>query len=855
MDSGSWNESDDAGNQSPKVPEAITFKKSAKKLDSSKFFSAKWEEDYPEDSSLPLDTAGNFEADRPKAQDAGAAAAVSSSKKNPEDPVFFKRPSKKLDSSKFFTTIERLPEESEEGVDTRQVLQEASTAEHSSRSLPPEVPQAPSLYIGRDTSSQIYLSNSSQGHPNALSGSLDLTGRSIIMADNAKKLQAERQGKKRTSLFDKGGAAATALAAVASILGSAVLNALLSPSEVIFTHYSVGSFRYNYCYVSESEYRNGFCDAMRAMYSFSLVITLIFDVLCLMSTIIVAIGMSTWLAGAYSFFILSIIFQTLAIIAAAWLAFPVPAAIGGSVLLFLFLIAAGFFVLPGFALAWHFKSGVNKSLTLDQPGLKRSISITRGTTQSKQEARVIEGTTVLHWAAYKGEFKHRLLLSVLLAAGEDVDVAAKGGGDGMTALMIAVLRGKSAVVKQILAAGADVNRTEFSNERTALHYAAQKGHTDIVLLLLKAGADTTAVDLLGHSPINLARRFNQAEVVTTIQRFVQEKLDLELLHAAKRKKIERLRRVLAAGASPNSMDRRGTTALIWAANRGFLDAVSELLKKGAEVNAKNKQGSTALTEAALSGSSAVVRVLLDNNADPMVVVDSDGSTALHRAARRGIVEVVEELLIHVQVDKQAIDEAALNKNGAALKSLLNKAREGKYGMSLFQTAAYIGSDPAVRLYLEKGFFALSVDEEDEVSALLIAAQEGHVDVVRTLVADGGADTERGDAVGKTPLHWAACEGYSSVVKELIKLKAKVDSVDGQGQTPLHTAAGAENEKFLSSVEVAEALLAGGANLNAVDNMGKTPLDIAKEKGNLKMLEWFDKIKSNEKFISSSRLPV
>jgi len=840
MDSGSWNESGDAGKESPQVPDAIFFKKPPKKLDASKFFLSKEEEDYPEDSSPPPDTAEDFDADRPlKAQDAGAAAGASSSKIL-EDSVFFKKPYKKLDPSNFFTTAESLSEEFEG------LGEEAPTMEQSTQSLPP---QAPSQDAERQSSSKLYLSNTYQGQSNDLSGSLDPTGRSTIMADNAKRLQAEHQGKKKTSLFDKGGAAATALAAVASILGSAVLTALLTPSEVIFTHHSENMYQYNYCYVSESKYRDNFCYAMRALYSFALVITLIFDILCLMATIIVAIGMSTWLALAYSFFILSIVFQTLAIIAAVWLAFPEPAAIGGSILLFIFLIAAGFFVLPGFALAWHFKTGVNKTLELDHTAMKRYPSIPKGSTQSKQEARVIEGTTVLHWAAYNGGFKHRLLLSVLLAAGEDVDVGAQGGGDGVTALMIAVLRGKNAVVKQLLAAGADVNRTEMSNERTALHYAAQKGHTDIVTLLLKAGANTTAVDLLGHSPINLARRTNRGEVVTIIQDFVQKRLDAELLHAAKRRKGERLRQLLTAGASPNSEDSRGTTALIWAANRGFLDGVSELLKKGAQVNAKNKQGSTALTEAALSGSSAVVRVLLDNNADPMVVVASDGSTALHRAARRGIPEVVQELLIRVQVDKQAVDEAALNKNNAALLALLNKAREGKYGMSLFQTAACIGSEPAVRLFLEKD--ALEVDQKHEVSALSIAAQEGHVDVVRTLLA-GGAKTERGDAAGKTPLHWAACEGYASVVKELIKFKAQVDSVDYEGQTPLHAAAAAEKEKFLSSVEVAEVLIAGGANLNAVDSMGKRPVDIAKEKGNLKLLESFNKAKSDENFLSSPR---
>jgi ankyrin repeat protein len=569
--------------------------------------------------------------------------------------------------------------------------------------------------------------------------------------------------------------------------------------------------------------------------------------------------MGTWLALAYTFFILSIISQTLAIIAAIWLAFPYSAAIGGSVLLSIFLIAAGFFVLPGIALAWHFKWGANKTLTLDQASMRRNSSTTMGEKKgpSKIERRVIEGTTVLHWAAYKGGWKHRLLLSVLLAAGEDVDAAAVGRGEGVTALMIAVLRGNTEVLKQLLRAGADVNRKETSNERSALHSAALKGHLDCIDLLLKAGADTTAVDLLGYSPIQLARRENKTEACKMIGDFVQEKLNNELLYAAKHRKGDRMRQLLAAGASPNSADIRGTTALIWTANRGFYDGVCELLNAKAEVNAANIQGSTALTEAALSGRAEVVKVLLDHNANHSWVVPSDHSTALHRAARRGIAEVVEELLTRVKVDKQAVDEAALNKNHAALRSLLNKAREGQYGVTHFQTAAAIGSDAAVRLYLEKG--ALQTDDKSEVTALLLAAQEGHADVVKTLVAEGGADTERCDARGKTPLHWAACEAYPNVVKELIKLGAKVDSVDLQGQTPLHAAATAEKEKISLAVEVVEALLAGGANLRAVDKNGKRPLDSAKEKGNLKLLDCLDRSRLHATFarrtFAASRLPV
>ena len=679
----------------------------------------------------------------------------------------------------------------------------------------------------RNTRNTSRLYGSSRSLPQSHQpGGSDPNDESIIMSELAKQLRDSRIDPSKTTLFGKGGAAATALAAVASILGSAVLAALLSPSEVIFTNLDVGIYRYNFCHKSMSETRDNFCNSMRIMYSLCCVITLICDLLCLLSTIIVAIGLNVWLTFSYMFFMLAILTQTLALIAALWLAFPEPAAIGGTILFIAFLVAATLFVLPGIALAWHFKFGLNKSLVLETSGKKmHGIRIFRKGRSSGEEDRgskeseiVIEGTTVLHWAAFKGGAKHRLLAGVLIAAGENVDIPAKGG-DGWTPLMIASYRSNDAIVKQLLAAEADVQLIDTAHGRTALHLAAMKEkNKTTVELLLKAGSDPSVNDVLGHTPLDLAKAAGHDDVVELITKFVENRLNEELLLAVKWRDEDRVKQLLRAGAEANSEDAGGTHALAWAANRGFEEGVRSLIEAKADVNKTNRHGSTALIEAAMAGSSAVVQILLDSNAD-LLLARNDGYTALDMAARRGHAEVVQTLLTRLDtVDRKAVDLAAQNTRTAALRLLLERVRERNTSCrTLLQAAAFMGSKPAVDLYLEKGYLAR--DDIGELSALNCAAQEGHLEVVKALL-DKSAATERGDAKGKTPLHWAAQEGYADVVKALIEKGAVVDCLDKENRTPLHYAA--EN----GHKEVAEVLLAHRANINVVDKELRTPLFLA-----------------------------
>jgi len=169
-------------------------------------------------------------------------------------------------------------------------------------------------------------------------------------------------------------------------------------------------------------------------------------------------------------------------------------------------------------------------------------------------------------------------------------------------------------------------------------------------------------------------------------------------------------------------------ALLTAAYNGHVEEVNALLAaKGADVNAKNEHGNTALILAAKKGNVEMVNDLLKKGAY-VDAQNKDGHTALIVAAIYGNVEVVNDLL------KKGADVNAKNKHGN--------------------------------------------------TALIVAAIYGHVEVVNALLAAKGADVDAQNEHGNTALILAAIYGRVEVVNELLKKGADVDAQNEHGNTAL-----------------------------------------------------------------------
>ena len=215
-----------------------------------------------------------------------------------------------------------------------------------------------------------------------------------------------------------------------------------------------------------------------------------------------------------------------------------------------------------------------------------------------------DGTTALHWAAYRDEpelvdlllrggaaadaanrygveplslaASRGTVIGRLLAAGADPNTALPGGE---TALMSAARTGSVRAVEALLAAGADVKAAEETRGQTALMWAAGEGHADVGRLLLAAGAD---LDARSHSP---AAGAAAAGAGTYTRRIARIDAFTPLLFAVRAGRMEAVQALLAAGAEANETASDGTSALVIAAANAHWELGARLLDAGADPNA------------------------------------------------------------------------------------------------------------------------------------------------------------------------------------------------------------------------------------------------------------------------------
>ena len=97
----------------------------------------------------------------------------------------------------------------------------------------------------------------------------------------------------------------------------------------------------------------------------------------------------------------------------------------------------------------------------------------------------IEETTVLYWAAREGLLP---LVKLILAVEGNRNLEQRGGVFGSTPLHVASWTGETAVVKELLAAGADIKERNYDG-KSGLFWAIVEGHKGVEQLLREAGAE------------------------------------------------------------------------------------------------------------------------------------------------------------------------------------------------------------------------------------------------------------------------------------------------------------------------------------------------------------------------------
>jgi len=409
-----------------------------------------------------------------------------------------------------------------------------------------------------------------------------------------------------------------------------------------------------------------------------------------------------------------------------------------------------------------------------------------------------DGATALHWAVY---WDDPVTADLLLRAGANVNATTDLG---VTPLALA---SSSAMADKLLAAGANPNIVT-SNGESPLMAAARAGRGAIVIALLEHGADVNAKESVrGQTALMWAVSQRHADVVSML---LDHGADV---HARTRSNPQLLYTGEASGAGRNqadwvmrTIDRGGSTALLFAARQGDIESARILLAKGASPNEVGLDGMSALVLASYSGHGDFAAFLLNKDANPNSA--DAGYTALHTAVLRGDVELVKRLLA-----------SGANPN-ARITQGTPITREGE---DLVLPTPLVGA-----------------------TAFFLAAKFLEVDIMR-LLAKGGADPLLGTLDGITPLMAATGVGWGGGVDRrgrdttglgdpvihdedraleaarlALDLGADVNAANNAGDTALHGAASKEYDAIV------QLLADKGARLEAKNKRGRTPLTAAKK---------------------------
>ena len=296
--------------------------------------------------------------------------------------------------------------------------------------------------------------------------------------------------------------------------------------------------------------------------------------------------------------------------------------------------------------------------------------------------------TPLHVAAAAGLGQ---MAQAIIAKGGDVNARTDRSNNERTPLHLAVtgeLGCPADVVTVLLAAGADINAVDSVDDlrATPLRLACmQPAGLGVVKLLVAAGANPRETDLEGGNLLSECGRVDVAGFLVNLgvsPITVDQELATPLHRVSKYGDVKLVDFLLSVGADPNAQDAWGRSPLHRAMDDGLelqskrsnrlLDRIlpphfkidriarrvktaQRLLGHGADPNlgmsqsfgktakhAHSKRGDTPLHLAAWTGEPTLVRVLLDNDADPNLSNDF-GVTPLQIAATEGHSEIVREL--------------------------------------------------------------------------------------------------------------------------------------------------------------------------------------------------------------------
>lgn len=479
----------------------------------------------------------------------------------------------------------------------------------------------------------------------------------------------------------------------------------------------------------------------------------------------------------------------------------------------------------------------------------------------------------LHIAAWFGLDR---IMPLLVPAPSFDSIDAREQTYWQTSLHYACRRGYAKAVRQLLKLGADVN-IRSGRGRTALIEAIEAGQHEVVSELLDlAGMDLDVNEVyradFERTPLMLAVR--KVDKATVCRLLGHERTDINLqdtggytalshaviTHASLTLRLEEGKELANTQAS---QERLNTCEAIFKC----------LLNHGPDLERVDSQGRSALILAAEMNDLVAVQMLLDEDADPLLKDNQTGGMALHRAAERGHIKVLDVMMQHASCincldihflddDKRGLLHCASSSDNPEAPDIVRLLSakgfdvnlQDRYGITPLHEASRSGSSDSIEALLELGALsfldefgrtpqqvAWLYEREDIIPMLGNGADEltpstwtrplwslakfGEPERIAKALADNPnkIDEEREYVTNDTALHFAVRSIQTENLAQLVCYGDSLDLFNRSGRTALHVAA------FYDNQQAAKLLVNKKANLDVRDKWGTTPIMIAQAK--------------------------
>ena len=459
--------------------------------------------------------------------------------------------------------------------------------------------------------------------------------------------------------------------------------------------------------------------------------------------------------------------------------------------------------------------------------------------------------TILHVACEKGDLP---TVKKVLEAGADPNVTDKLG---CTPLYYACKNSHLECVSEFMAQipdaicdllkisnkyGATPLSVRGDNDRTILHVACEKGDLSIVKKVLEAGADPNVTDRLGCTPLYYACKNSHLECIREFMIQIPDVIcdlmkisnkygatplsvrgdnDQTILHVACEKgDLSIVKKVLEAGADPNSLDGSTFTPLMLAVQHvddvEAADIVAILCEFKCNINIQTSPLSRSLTALHIAcelGKEKCVEILVARGAN-LLVRTKYGFTPLHLACKGGYHSFTSVLITEETLKACDYIRGWTPLHYACQYHHIKCVKQIVVGFSqLLQIH---------KTYPRNILPFHSLRDQDGRNILHYACLRNDVQFVENLL-NLGADPNVQDNDSATPLMSAllyhGSDTNMDLLSLLLSLDWKPDTKDNGGRTALHYSAKCDD------IQIPLMLISAGCDVTAVDNYGRTFSDL------------------------------